>query len=330
MHGFTDHLRWIARTVVSDLFGPTGDPGSPTPSRCPVMRGCRALRSAVGFTLIELLVVVAMIALLVSLILPALGRIRSYGRQCKEMVGARELMTAFTLYADTNKGFVLPGYPPVSMVNGDMVVIDHEGDRLTGDTAQRFPWRIAPYLNYDFRGLYGDERTLNELRDRRDQYAQYNVSYEYVVSLFPSLGMNVAFIGGSDRHQSFDPSFRRDFGTPYLRQLADCRRPAELMAFVSARAEEQVLLPGMGRFEGFFRVEPPVYYAENGLRWQDAYDPDARVPGNNSGFVSLRYSGRAVAAMIDGHSEALAWGKLRDMRRWADQATSETWGLETR
>ncbi len=330
MHAVLNHVRWIGCVLVRDMFGCLDVASPPEPTRCPVMRGVRALRSAAGFTLIELLVVVAIIALLISLILPALGRVRSYGRQCKEMAGARELMTAFTLYADTNKGFVLPGYPPVSMVNGDMVVIDHEGDRLTGDTAQRYPWRIAPYLNYDFRGLYGDERTLNELRDRREQYARFNVSYEYVVSLFPSLGMNVAFVGGSDRHQSFDAAFRRDFGTPFLRQLADCKRPAELMAFVSARAEEQALLPGMGRFEGFFRVEPPVYYAENGVRWEEAYDPDARVPGNNSGFVSLRYSGRAVASMIDGHVEALGWGKLRDMRRWADDATGETWGLDSR
>ena len=63
-----------------------------------------------GFTLIELLVVVSIIALLVSILLPALGRARELTRQTVCAVHQRGLLTALALYAAESKGYV-PALP---------------------------------------------------------------------------------------------------------------------------------------------------------------------------------------------------------------------------
>jgi prepilin-type N-terminal cleavage/methylation domain-containing protein len=118
-----------------------------------------------GFTLIELLLVIAIIALLVSLLIPGLGQARKMCFQARELSAAQQLMAAFALYADDSKGKILPGFPSASMVAGPLVVTDESGERLTGDVAQRYPWRLAPYFDYNFRGLYKDQRVLELLRE---------------------------------------------------------------------------------------------------------------------------------------------------------------------
>jgi prepilin-type N-terminal cleavage/methylation domain-containing protein/prepilin-type processing-associated H-X9-DG protein len=311
-------------------------------TRCPVMRLVRAFRAGWaeartvrgfrGFTLIELLVVIAIIAVLVAILLPSLGAARGVARQSRELKAAQQSMVAFTLYADESKGYVLPGYPTSAMVNGPLLVRDRTGERITGDTAQRYPWRLAPSFDYDFRGLYDNAKLLTEIESNRDYYATLGVTYEYVVSLYPSLGMNVAFVGGSERFGAWDASFQRVFGRVHVERLDEPARPSQLITFVSARTGEQPYMPQIGRPEGFFRVEPPRFAQAQGLLWQPTYDARAFSPGANSGFVSLRHGGgtRAVAGMFDGHAATLSWEQLNDMRRWSDRATSATWALTPR
>ena len=71
-------------------------------------RARRAASASPAFTLVELLVVIGIIAILITLLMPALGKIRDQANGAKCMNNQRQLMMAFLMFAADNKGH-LPG-----------------------------------------------------------------------------------------------------------------------------------------------------------------------------------------------------------------------------
>ncbi len=65
-----------------------------------------------GFTLIELLVVISIIALLVALLLPALGAAREAANSAKCLGNLRQIGLSFQMYAGDNKDFIPSAYQP--------------------------------------------------------------------------------------------------------------------------------------------------------------------------------------------------------------------------
>src|SRR5687767_5987914 len=64
-----------------------------------------------GFTLIELLVVIVIIAVLIGILLPALGSARESARGTLCVAHMQQVGLGWSIYADENRGMVVPGQP---------------------------------------------------------------------------------------------------------------------------------------------------------------------------------------------------------------------------
>lgn len=63
-----------------------------------------------AFSLVELLIVIAVVAVLLSLLMPSLAQARLTAKRVQAMANVRSLVQGYTVYTHDNKGFLYPGY----------------------------------------------------------------------------------------------------------------------------------------------------------------------------------------------------------------------------
>lgn len=252
-----------------------------------------------GFTLLEILAVVAVLGLMTGLALPVLGKARESGQKAAEVSAARALVTAFQTYASDNGGKYLPGYQDPGQ---DVTLRNDKGGVITDTHARsRYAWRIAPYVDYDVPGVL--------LVNNAGKAPAGDAMYDYKVSVYTTLGMNITFVGGDySSGARLRPDDRRTqalLGNFCVQNMHQAVKPSSLIVFASARSEMN------GRAEaGRYAVDPLF------------------LRSASKGHVDFRYGGKAVVAYLGGNVEMITEEEALDMRRWANgaaEANNPSW-----
>lgn len=298
-----------------------------------------------GFTLIELLVVISVIALLIGLLLPALGHARTSGRRAVCVASQRQAAVGFATYAAEHQEWI-------AGPNTSGAHIRSGGDIGYSPAAptQNVDW-LSPILAYSLNlpgKQPGEEGRIAERRLRmifeqefacpanRETYsAQYGggntfdgipVTELRVNSYAANMGMHLS---SSRRDVISDTSSRQDWGMPliyasYRPRMSDIVRPDGKVAtmdgtrYVDNRTFEIT-------FNAFPFQDEGGNFMNHGPAVGHSGDP-ATLGRRNGEFTdaekealrrfAYRHDGDMVVSFFDGHAGVLSEPESRSIHYW--------------
>lgn len=232
-----------------------------------------------GFTLIELLVCVAIIAVLLSLLLPSLGAAAAEGRAAKCASNLRQLGYAFHMYAGDYLGRCMPlAYTATAPGSGPDVYWWGTNDEHGVDHTRGFVW---PYLQSDLRhnGVY--ECPQQPWGTYLPQGAARQVTSTY--------GYNGYFLC-----PPHTPGWAFTIGRRPWQNLDTLCQPQRVSVFGDTAIDLGAALPYNNAL-----LDPP--YLFNGRRWVV----------NPCPTTCFRHRDRAALVLADGHAEHFRPGPVR-------------------
>lgn len=253
------------------------------------------MKTKKGFTLVELLVVIAVIALLMSILMPALGLARDHAMRV--VCGSKEsqLVKGFMMYADENKQKLITSGGWLDGIEKDemrafmkAMGINIEG-QIEGDQDGTSP----PVKIFYCPSNTSTQRDMDNWWNFRDNYglrSWHIFAYSILLENDPTRS------GKPGPARDLRVSDEKDPAKNFISRM-DCKRPAEAELVVDKVMENTLDGPLLGHFDNMDGHGSPGGSGEIVESSSHLKDP-LSVHGSNIGFV-------------DGHVE---WRNFKELR----------------
>lgn len=326
------------------MSAPRVNGGMSAPLMCPNEDMSEALmprRMRRAFTLVELLVAIGIIAVLISILLPALNKARQSAASVRSLASIRQITYAYLDYAQANHGTLLPGFLPERTANLEPQVSDKQsGHTFIGRAARQWPFRLAA-KDHALWGVMRPTLRTSDLPLISDSIAEADAK-AYTAALYPAFGLNTVYLGGhapnllsdigttKDYYRGFTADGRPNVGKHVAFKLNEVRTPSRQIVFV-----ETIVANGSGPIDkgdptalnGLHYVNAPFNDLASGPYWK-VVDGNAAMQIAAStkrvlGLPGARNGKLVPTSFLDGHAELRSVEQLTDMREWSPRATSQ-------
>lgn len=244
-----------------------------------------------GFTLIELLVVIAIIAMLLSILMPALQRVKATAKGVVCMTNVRRLSVGMQLYFNDNHDY----FPPDRYrEQGTYIQVEHyrryrprwiwflEGigpviDPSAYKTEEEFNKALTMDNDYFICPSLADQKFAHNIRN-----GAYGLNYQYISNTRP--GPN------GERFSNFP------------NKSTNIKRPVETVLFGDSRGSD------IPHGEHAYCMDPPKMAYSKGARHFSPKSPS--VGPLKYSPADGRHLGKACMSFIDGHAEKLTYEEM--------------------